>query len=377
MTLLVVMADHDAAEVRLRTDDARLIGDELATRDIVFGRRPIAPDRQVSRPPERILAEHAEQVAAINRDGRYRHIDVAALQPDETDPDWRATAAAARSKFLAEHRHAEDEVRFFVAGRACFYLHLEPEVLRGGVRGRGRAVGAGGHPALVRHGFAARLRGDPVLRAAGRLGRRLHRRCDRRTIPDARSARRDVIAAIVIDIEGTTSPTSSVREGLYGYTRRHLAPWLADNLDGAADQVIAETRELAGQPDAGPTEVAEILCDWLNSDVKAEPLKAAQGLICAEGFRSGALHGEFFHDVPAALASWCDSGFGLHIFSSGSVRNQQDWFSYARGGELASLISGWFDLAIAGAKRESSSYKTIAEAIDVEPNRDPLFVRPS
>src|SRR6202035_3758741 len=59
---------------------------------------------------------------------RDRHIDVAAVQPDRNDPDWRANAAAARSKFLAEHRHAEDEVRFFVAGRACFYLHLEPEV---------------------------------------------------------------------------------------------------------------------------------------------------------------------------------------------------------------------------------------------------------
>ena len=108
-----------------------------------------------------------------------------------------------------------------------------------------------------------------------------------------------MIAAIVIDIEGTTSPTSSVREGLYEYTRQHLGQWLADNLGGAADPVIAETRELAGQPDAGPAEVAEILCDWLNSDVKAEPLKTAQGLICAEGFRSGALHGEFFDDVPA------------------------------------------------------------------------------
>ena len=42
MTLLQVMADTDADEVRLRTDDARLIGDELATRGIVFDRRPIA-----------------------------------------------------------------------------------------------------------------------------------------------------------------------------------------------------------------------------------------------------------------------------------------------------------------------------------------------
>jgi 1,2-dihydroxy-3-keto-5-methylthiopentene dioxygenase len=129
MTLLQVMAEGDAAEVRLRTDDASLIGTELATRAIVFDRWPIAPDLDAHRPPEHILAEYADRVEALNRDGRYRHIDVATLQPDDNDPDWHATAIAGRSKFLAEHRHAEDEVRFFVAGRGCFYLHLEPEVL--------------------------------------------------------------------------------------------------------------------------------------------------------------------------------------------------------------------------------------------------------
>jgi len=128
MTLLQVMAETDADEVRLRTDDARLIGDELATRGIVFDRRPIVSDADASVPAERILADYADQVAAINSDDRYRHIDVAAQRPDHSDPGWRDTAAAARSKFLAEHRHAEDEVRFFVAGRACFYLHLEAEV---------------------------------------------------------------------------------------------------------------------------------------------------------------------------------------------------------------------------------------------------------
>jgi enolase-phosphatase E1 len=172
-----------------------------------------------------------------------------------------------------------------------------------------------------------------------------------------------VIAAIVIDIEGTTSPTSSVREGLYGYTRRHLAQWLAANHGGAADSVIAGTRELSGRRDADPAEVAQILCSWLTSDVKAEPLKTAQGLICAEGFRSGALHGEFFPDVPPTLAAWHGTGIALYVFSSGSSRNQQDWFAHARGGELASLISGWFDLTTAGCKREPSSYDRIAKAI--------------
>jgi enolase-phosphatase E1 len=178
-----------------------------------------------------------------------------------------------------------------------------------------------------------------------------------------------VSAAVVLDIEGTTSPTSSVREKLYDYLRQHLGRWLADNVGGAADPVIAKTRSLAGQPDAAAADVAEILCGWLNSDIKAEPLKTAQGLVCAEGFRSGALHGEFFDDVSSALKAWRGKGIKLYVFSSGSVRNQQDWFANARGGELASLISGWFDLSTAGVKGESSSYQTIAKSIGLAPDR--------
>ncbi|WP_280317394.1 acireductone synthase [Nocardia wallacei] len=176
-----------------------------------------------------------------------------------------------------------------------------------------------------------------------------------------------MITAIVVDIEGTTSPTSAVREDLYGYTRQRLPRWLADN--GDAEAVLAATREAAGRPDAGPAEVAEILRGWLDSDVKAEPLKAAQGAICAAGFRSGALHGEFFPDAPPALRAWRQAGIALYVYSSGSVRNQQDWFAFARGGELATLISGWFDLANAGSKREPGSYEKIAGAIGVPPER--------
>ncbi|MBS4727131.1 acireductone synthase [Mycobacterium sp. SM1] len=182
-----------------------------------------------------------------------------------------------------------------------------------------------------------------------------------------------MIAAVVLDIEGTVSPTDSVRERLYGYTREHLRRWLTDNRDGAAAAVIAQTRAQAGRPDADTTAVADILCGWLNSDVKAEPLKTAQGLICAEGFRSGVLHGEFFDDVAPALRRWHDADIALYVFSSGSVRNQQDWFTYARGEELASLISGWFDLSTAGGKRDSASYQRIARVIGV-PAEDILFL---
>lgn len=178
-----------------------------------------------------------------------------------------------------------------------------------------------------------------------------------------------MITAIVLDIEGTTSPTSAVREDLYGYTRDRLPSWLAENQGGAADSIIAATRELAQAPEAGPAEVAEILIGWLDTDVKAEPLKTAQGIICAEGFRNGALHGEFFPDVPPALRAWRAAGHELYIYSSGSVRNQKDWFEFARGGDLSPLLGGHFDLSSAGPKREASSYEKIAGAIGVAAER--------
>ncbi|MBF6355095.1 acireductone synthase [Nocardia higoensis] len=172
-------------------------------------------------------------------------------------------------------------------------------------------------------------------------------------------------SVVVLDIEGTTSPTSSVREDLYGYTRTRLPGWLAEHADSAAAPILAQTRELAGRPEAGTDEVAEILRDWLGSDVKAEPLKSAQGLICHEGFVTGALHGEFFPEVPAILRYWHAAGLRLAVYSSGSVRNQRDWFAYARGGELGSLIDEHFDLSSAGAKRDASSYQRIAAALGV------------
>ncbi|MBF6364685.1 acireductone synthase [Nocardia puris] len=179
--------------------------------------------------------------------------------------------------------------------------------------------------------------------------------------------------AIVLDIEGTTSPTSSVREDLYGYTAARLPDWLAEHRDDVAAPVLAGTRELAARPDAEVGEVAEILRGWLGSDVKAEPLKTAQGLICAEGFRNGALHGEFFDDVPPALVAWHKAGYALSVYSSGSVRNQRDWFTFARGGDLSALIGDQFDLSTAGPKREPASYETIARSLGLPP-ADILFL---
>ncbi|MEU7764260.1 cupin [Nocardia sp. NPDC049190] len=128
MTLLQVMAADNAADVRVRTTDDELIGTELARHGITFGRWPVVADA-ASRSSDDLLAHYAAEVAELNESGRYQHIDIARIHPDDADPQWQHVAKGAREKFLDEHRHAEDEVRFFAAGRGCFYLHLDGEVL--------------------------------------------------------------------------------------------------------------------------------------------------------------------------------------------------------------------------------------------------------
>ncbi|WP_067860100.1 1,2-dihydroxy-3-keto-5-methylthiopentene dioxygenase [Nocardia shimofusensis] len=128
MTLLQVMAADDADRVRLRTADEAVISAELAAHGIAFDRWP-AHDDAATLSSDDLLARYADHVAELNADGRYRHIDIARIHPDDSDPSWPETAEGARAKFLDEHRHAEDEVRYFASGRGCFYLHLGEEVL--------------------------------------------------------------------------------------------------------------------------------------------------------------------------------------------------------------------------------------------------------
>ncbi len=125
MTLLQVMPADDAATVLLRTEDVAEIAAELSGHGISLQRWatvPLAGDAG----QEEVLAAYAAEVAQVSAE--YPIVDVVRLVPDDGDPGWQALATAARTKFLDEHTHDEDEVRFFVEGAGCFYLHLGDKV---------------------------------------------------------------------------------------------------------------------------------------------------------------------------------------------------------------------------------------------------------
>src|SRR5690606_26050823 len=102
---------------------------------------------------------------------------------------------------------------------------------------------------------------------------------------------------------------------------------------------------------------------WLmDRDRKDTGLKSLQGLVWAEGYRRGRLRGVVYPDVPPALERWRRAGLAIAIFSSGSVRAQQDLFSTAEAGDLTARIDAYFDTAT-GPKGDPQSYRRIASAL--------------
>lgn len=122
MTTLSIFNAQNPAQAKQQTDDAAAIQFELGARGIRFERwqtRTI----EAGAGADEILELYADEVEKLKRDNGFQTADVISLTPDNPQKD------VLRQKFLDEHRHSEDEVRFFVRGQGLFYLHLGDEIL--------------------------------------------------------------------------------------------------------------------------------------------------------------------------------------------------------------------------------------------------------
>lgn len=171
--------------------------------------------------------------------------------------------------------------------------------------------------------------------------------------------------AIVVDIEGTTSSLAFVHEVLFPYSRARLADYVATHPAEVAP-ILDRVRAEVGQPGLDTQGCVAQLIGWHDADKKIGPLKSLQGMIWAEGFAEGVLKGHIYDDAVAGLRRWHDQAIALYIYSSGSVGAQKLIFGNTEFGDLTPLFSGYFDTAV-GAKREASSYATIAREIGLPP----------
>jgi 1,2-dihydroxy-3-keto-5-methylthiopentene dioxygenase len=67
---------------------------------------------------EAILKAYSSQIDKLIKTKGYESVDVVSMHSDHPDKKML------REKFLAEHTHSEDEVRFFVKGSGLFSLHI-------------------------------------------------------------------------------------------------------------------------------------------------------------------------------------------------------------------------------------------------------------
>ncbi len=121
-----------------------------------------------------------------------------------------------------------------------------------------------------------------------------------------------------------------------------------------------------------PAPLIEILKSWIDQDKKHTALKALQGMIWVDGYRSADFHASVYADAHAQLLRWHAQGVPLYVYSSGSVPAQKLFFGFTEHGDLRPLFSGYFDTEI-GGKRACASYEAIAAAIGQAP-ADILFL---
>jgi len=116
MSHLAVYAEGAPERPLLETADPAEIADALEEIGVRF-------ERWTTRDGgDDTLAAYAEEIARLKAIGGYQAVDVVSMTPDHPD------RAAFRQKFLSEHRHMEDEVRFFVDGEGLFTLHEDGRV---------------------------------------------------------------------------------------------------------------------------------------------------------------------------------------------------------------------------------------------------------
>jgi enolase-phosphatase E1 len=176
--------------------------------------------------------------------------------------------------------------------------------------------------------------------------------------------------AILLDIEGTTTPIDFVHKVLFPYAKSRVAGYVMTHFDALAGEI----QQLVVEGDAdgvsvdrnNPESISTYLEFLIDRDLKSTPLKSIQGKIWKEGYEAGELRSIVFDDVPPAFERWADSGI-VSIYSSGSVLAQQLLFRYTDHGDLTPHISSYFDTEI-GGKRESESYEQVALRLECDPD---------
>jgi len=122
MSRLTIYADDTPQQPQLRTEDPEAIARELGRIGVRFERwdSPVALAEDAA--PDTVLAAYKPFLDTLMGTSRAGSADVIRLDPENPN------APALRQKFISEHTHTEDEIRFFVRGAGSFIMHVDGRI---------------------------------------------------------------------------------------------------------------------------------------------------------------------------------------------------------------------------------------------------------
>lgn len=181
------------------------------------------------------------------------------------------------------------------------------------------------------------------------------------------------VKSVIVDIEGTIGSFAFVKDTLFPYASEKLPEYLAANWrNGNVKALVAEVARLEGETGLDAAGTTEILRRWIREDKKATPLKALQGLMWEDGYKSGVFKGHIYQDSYDKIKSWVEAGIPVYVYSSGSVHAQKLLFGFSCFGDITGLFSGFFDTTI-GGKLEKESYLKISAETGIAPEKTLFF----
>ncbi len=220
------------------------------------------------------------------------------------------------------------------------------------------------------------------------LGARVHTSASRGEVARVLRIDEASVRALLLDIEGTTTPVDFVYHVLFpfasqrldSFLRQHFRdPGVRAHIEALKAQQKLDQEQGLHPPDLpGDSEESELgsvaaYAQWLIArDSKCTALKALQGKIWQAGYESGELRGQVYPDVPRAFERWRRQGRQTCIYSSGSVLAQQLLFRTTPAGDLTVYLAHFFDTKI-GIKTDAESYRKITAAL-ASPQRSVLFI---
>eukprot|EP00484_Ammonia_sp_Unknown_P030683 CAMPEP_0197050136 /NCGR_PEP_ID=MMETSP1384-20130603/25103_1 /TAXON_ID=29189 /ORGANISM="Ammonia sp." /LENGTH=192 /DNA_ID=CAMNT_0042482503 /DNA_START=53 /DNA_END=631 /DNA_ORIENTATION=- len=122
---LIIFKESDANQVIGKYSDFKDILRELESRGLGYEKWN-ALDNHTKMSDEEVLKYYQKEIDVLMKRFQFKKRDILSVSPDNPKK------SELRQKFLDEHTHGDDEVRYFVDGAAAFYIHLEDrnEVLR-------------------------------------------------------------------------------------------------------------------------------------------------------------------------------------------------------------------------------------------------------